>query len=81
MSLGAEVVDSVSQQTTILVSSQAEVSKKSAKIKTAEKYSIPVLPIGFLEEAKTGDALSKVLTSKLSDWGAVVRYSSNLLYT
>ena len=72
ISLGAEVVDTVSQQTTIVLSNQTEVNKKSAKIKTAEEHSIPVLPIGFLEEAKTGNALSKVLTSKISDWGAVV---------
>ncbi|KAI6661255.1 Poly polymerase 1 [Oopsacas minuta] len=70
-SLGAVVVDSVSQQTTIVLSNPNEVTKKSAKIKTAEKHSIPILSVSFLEESKTGDALSKVLTNKISDWGAV----------
>ena len=78
--MGAEVVDSVAQQTTIVLSSQTEVTKKSAKIKIAEKHSIPILPVSFLEEAKAGDALSKVLSLKISDWGAVVSIYFNLLH-
>lgn len=70
--MGAEVIDSVTQQTTIVLSSQTEVTKKSSKIKIAEKHSIPILPVSFIEEAKAGDALSKVLGLKISDWGAVV---------
>ncbi|XP_064402675.1 poly [ADP-ribose] polymerase 1-like isoform X3 [Halichondria panicea] len=69
-SLGGRVVSKVTDNTTICISSEAELEKMSSRMVEVEDSDVPVVSEDYLEEAGKGAALLKIPSHTISDWGA-----------
>lgn len=69
--LGGSVVSSVTPQTTICISTKAEIDKGNQPMKDVEKCNVPVVDLEFLEDVgKGGNPFSKIGPHTISTWGA-----------
>ena len=70
--LGGEVTESVSTETTLCISSKAELEKNAftAKMERVKHFDVPVVGVEFLQEVAKGGAMSKIPSHTISSWGA-----------
>ncbi|KAM7430085.1 Poly [ADP-ribose] polymerase 1 [Porites harrisoni] len=68
--LGGSVVEKVNASVDCCISSQAEVDKKSKKMRDAEKFDVPVVNEGYLDAVKKGGAILMISQHSISSWGS-----------
>ncbi|EDO46812.1 predicted protein, partial [Nematostella vectensis] len=69
--LGGTTMDRVTSKVDCCISTQAEVSKSSKKMKDAEKFNIPVVSEEFLDAIKDGEFNSNIAKHSLVSWGKI----------
>lgn len=67
--LGGSVVEKVNALSDCCISTQAEVDKKSKKMKDAEKYNVPVVSEKYLDAVKKGGAKLMITQHSIVPWG------------
>ncbi|XP_050082523.1 poly [ADP-ribose] polymerase [Anopheles aquasalis] len=68
--MGGKVVTKITNHTAAIISTPEEVDGMSKRMEEAKEFQIQVVPEEFLEDAKTGNALSFITSRALCDWGS-----------
>ncbi|XP_058058337.1 poly [ADP-ribose] polymerase [Anopheles bellator] len=68
--LGGKVVTKIASHTAAIISTPEEVERMSKRMEEAKELEIQVVPEEFLEDAKTGSALSFITSRAICDWGS-----------
>jgi len=67
--LGGTVVEKINASVDCCISSQAEIDKKSKKVRDAEKFDVPVVSEDYLEAVKKGGAKLMIAQHSIASWG------------
>lgn len=77
--LGGKLVSSVHEKMAAVISTEDEVEKMNDKMEKAKSLGIQVVPLKFLDEVKSGNALKYIKTQSICDWGTDVSVNGCLL--
>ncbi|XP_055309208.1 poly [ADP-ribose] polymerase [Sitodiplosis mosellana] len=67
--MGGKVGSKIHEKTVAVISTAEEVDRMGHRIKEAKEFGIQVVPVHFLDDAKTGNAVSLIISQSLCDWG------------
>lgn len=70
--LGGKLVTSVHDKMAAVISNEDEVEKMNEKMQKAKSFGIQVVPLKFLDEVKTVNALKYIKSQSICDWGSDV---------
>ncbi|XP_053691962.1 poly [ADP-ribose] polymerase [Sabethes cyaneus] len=68
--LGGKVVTKITNTLAAIISTAAEVEKLGSRMQEAKDMQIQVVPEDFLDDAKSGGALSYITSKSICDWGS-----------
>lgn len=71
--LGGKLKSSIHEQMAAVISNEKEVEKMNDKMQMAKNLGIQIVPLKFLEEVKSGNAVKFIKTLSICDWGSDVR--------
>lgn len=70
--MGGKLVTSIHQQLAAVISNESEVEKMNEKMQKAKSLGIQVVPLKFLDDVKSGNAIKYIKTQSICDWGTDV---------
>ncbi|XP_053681345.1 poly [ADP-ribose] polymerase [Anopheles nili] len=68
--MGGKVVTKIASHTAAIISTLEEVERMNSRMQEAKELQIQVVPEEFLEDVKTGGALSFITSRAICDWGS-----------
>lgn len=70
--MGGKVGTKIHEKLAAIISTEDEVKRMGGRIKEAKEYGIQVVPEDFVDNAKSGGAVSFIVSQSLCDWGTDV---------
>lgn len=70
--LGGKLVSTIHEKMAAIISDEKEVEKMNEKMEKAKSFGIQIVPLKFLDDVKTGNAIKYIKTQSLCDWGTDV---------
>lgn len=70
--LGGKVGTKIHDKLAAIISTEDEVKRMGGRMKEAKEYGIQVVPEDFVDDAKSGGAVSFIVSQSLCDWGTDV---------
>lgn len=70
LKLGGKVTTKITNTTAAIISTPEEVERMGSRMQEAKDLQIQVVPEDFIEDAKSGGALSYITSKSICDWGS-----------
>ena len=67
--MGGKLVSKIHEKTVAIISIPEEVVRMGGRMEVAKEFGIQVVPEHFLDDAKSGNAVSLIISQSLCDWG------------
>ena len=68
--MGGKVVGTLQERIAFVISNLNEVEKMNSRMRKVKELNIQVVPESFIEDLKAGDAIEKIKSSSICDWGS-----------
>lgn len=75
--MGGKLGTKIHEKVTAIISTEDEVKRMSSRMREAKDFGIQVIPEDFLDDVKSGGAISYITSKSLCDWGTDVRGAEN----
>lgn len=75
--MGGKLGTKIHEKVAAIISTEDEVKRMSSRMREAKDFGIQVIPEDFLDDVKSGGAISYITSKSLCDWGTDVRGAEN----